>query len=269
MTQELSFSQRFRQGSGSVGTVLAVLVAVLIGYLTFKVQDLDNRVKKLSAGGVLGATAQQEPPKAVDIAEVKKLFTKGNIVLGKQDSKVLFVEFSDPSCPFCHVASGLNPEVSGDRFKTVAAGGTYRPPVTEIRNLVEAGKAAFVVLYANGHGSGEIAAQALYCANEKGKYWDAHDLLYVNAGYTLINEQVKNDKSKAGQMVEYLSSAVDPAFMTECLSSGKYAKKLQEDQAKAQELGFGGTPMFLVNGERFNGAYNFADMEATVTKFLK
>lgn len=266
MTNELSISQRFRQGSGSVGTVLAVLVAVLIGYLTFKVQDIEKRLLKIEKNGV---TAQQEPPKAVDIAEVKKLFNNKNIVLGDPKSKVLFVEFSDPSCPFCHVASGLNPEVSGDRFKTVALGGTYRPPVTEIRNLVEAGKAAFVVLYANGHGAGEMAAQALYCANEKGKYWDAHDLLYVNAGYTLINEQVKNDKSKAGEMAAYLSGAVDPAFMTECLSTAKYAKKLQADQAKAQELGFGGTPMFLVNGERFNGAYNFADMEATVTKFLQ
>lgn len=266
MTHELSFSQRFKKGSGSVGTVLAVLVAVLIGYLTYKVQDIEKRVTKIEKSGV---TAQQEPPKPVEMAEVKKLFKKGNIVLGKPDSKVLFVEFSDPSCPYCHVAAGLNPEISGDRFKTVANGGSYRAPVAEIKNLIDADKAALVVLYANGHGSGEIAAQALYCAHEKGKYWDAHNLLYTNAGYSLINDQVKNDKSKSGEMAAFLSSAVDPTFMTDCLSSGKYAKKLQDDQAKAQELGFGGTPMFLVNGERFNGAYNFADMEPSVTKFLQ
>ncbi len=269
MSQNLSTSQRFKQGAGSVGTILAVLVAILIGYLTFKVNDLEKRVKVVESKPAGAAAQAQEPQKPVEMDKIKALITKGNIVLGDTKSKLIIVEFSDPSCPFCHVAVGLNPEISGDRFKTVADGGTYVPPVPEIKKLVEAGKAVYIPMYANGHGSGEIAAQALYCAQEKGAFWNTHDLLFTKAGYDLINETVKNDKANAPQLAQYIASAVDPTFMTECLSSGKYAPKIAADQAKAQELGFGGTPMFLVNGERFNGAYSFTDMQATVDKFLK
>ena len=53
-------------------------------------------------------------------------------MFGKKDSKILFVEFSDPSCPFCHVAAGKNPELNkqaGAQFTMEKDGGTYVPPV--------------------------------------------------------------------------------------------------------------------------------------------
>ncbi|MEI6326603.1 MAG: thioredoxin domain-containing protein [Candidatus Roizmanbacteria bacterium] len=276
MSQNLSTSQRFKQGAGSVGTILAVLVAILIGYLTFKVSDLEKRIKVIESKPAAAAQPQaQDTQKPVEMDKIKALITKGNIMLGDQKSKLIIVEFSDPSCPFCHVAVGLNPEVSaamsgtGDRFKTVANGGTYVAPVQEIRKLVDANKILYIPMYANGHGSGEIAAQALYCAQEKNAFWPTHELLFTKAGYDLINDTVKNDKANAPQLAQYLSSAVDTAFMSDCLSSGKYATKIAADQAKAQELGFGGTPMFLVNGERFNGAYSFTDMKASVDKYIQ
>jgi protein-disulfide isomerase len=93
-------------------------------------------------------------------------------MFGKKDSKVLFVEFSDPSCPFCHVASGKNPELNkqaGAQFTMEKDGGTYVPPVPEMKKLVDSGKAAYVWLYANGHGNGELATKALVLCEGKGK----------------------------------------------------------------------------------------------------
>jgi len=52
--------------------------------------------------------------------------------------------------------------------------------------------------------------------------------------------------------------------MSSCLSDAKYAKKLSEDMVVAQELGFSGTPMFIVNAQKFPGAYSFTDMRAAV-----
>lgn len=272
----LSTSQSFAQRTGPVGVILAVLVAILIGYLTFKVQDIDKRLKAIETkvATAMGGGEPTPPPKPVEIDKVKELFDDKNIIFGAVDRKVLIVEFSDPSCPYCHVAAGLNPELSSamapdGRFTTVENGGKYVAPVPAIKKLVDEGKASLVALYANGHGNGEMAGQALYCAQEKGKYWETHDLLYTKAGYDLINDVVKNDKAKAPEMSAFLTAAVDPSFMSECLGSGKYAEKIAQDMAKAGELGFGGTPMFLINGERFNGAYSYTDMEPVVQKFLK
>jgi protein-disulfide isomerase len=228
-------------------------------------------VAMAKAQGADAAAPEAKP--TVDIKQIKALFTKENIVLGNPSAKLLFVDVSDPSCPFCHVGAGANKELSaqmsGGRFKYDTDGGTYIPPVREMKKLVDAGKAAYVNIYSNGHGNGEQGVQALNCANEKGKYWEAHELLYSNAGYTLINETVKNDVNKAPELAAFLANAVDVNFMTDCLKSGKYANKVQTDQALASSLGVSGTPGFFVNEKNFAGAFSFKDMQADVDAALK
>jgi protein-disulfide isomerase len=114
-----------------------------------------------------------------------------------------------------------------------------------------------------------MGARALYCAFEKGKYWDVHDLLYTNNGYNLMNNTVKNDKTKAGDMADYLKSAVNASDMKSCLENTKYDQRLQSDSAAAQSLGISGTPAFFVNATVFRGAYSYKDMEPVVTAALK
>ncbi len=225
-----------------------------------------------------GAPAAQQPAAqpaaqpAVTVDQVKGLFTAKNLAFGNKNSKVLFVEFSDPSCPYCHIAAGKNPNLNkqaGSQFIMVKDGGTYIPPVPEMKKLVDAGKAGFVWLYANGHGNGEMATKALYCANEKGKFWEAHDLLMNEEGYNLLNNDVKNDVAKAGTLADFLKGAVSANEMKSCLESGKYDSRIAEDMAVAQQFGFRGTPSFFINQTNFAGAVSFKDMQSAVDKLLK
>jgi protein-disulfide isomerase len=198
------------------------------------------------------------------------LFNGKNISFGKKDAKVVFVEISDPSCPFCQVAGGKNPSVNKQTgLVLVADGGTYVAPVPEMKKLVDAGKASFVWIYANGHGNGEMGAKALYCANDKKKFWEVSDLLMSEAGYNLLNGTVKNDKTKSGELADFLNSAVSASDMKSCLDSGKYDSRIAEDTATSAKLGMSGTPKFFVNTEAFKGAYSFKDMQASVDKYLK
>lgn len=209
--------------------------------------------------------APQAPTVSLDM--IKGLFKEGNIVFGDKNSKNLLVEVADPSCPYCHVAAGHNSELNkqvGDRFKLVADGGTYVAPVPEMKKLVDAGRASFVWIYSPGHGSGEMGTKAMYCANEKGKFWEVHDKLMTNAGYELLNNVVKNDKTKVSELITFLGSAVDLAHLKQCLDSGKYDAKLQEDTAVATSLGVSGTPGFYVNTTNFAGAYSWKDMESAL-----
>lgn len=218
------------------------------------------------------AGSQQPDAVKVSIDEIKALFTDKNIMFGKKDSKILFVEFSDPSCPFCQVASGKNPELNkqaGAQFTMEKDGGTYLPPVPEMKKLVDSGKAAYVWLYANGHGNGELGTKALYCAKEKGKFWEAHDLLMSAAGYDLMNNTVKNDVAKSGDMANFLKNAVKVDDMKKCLESGKYDDRIAGDMAIAQKIGFRGTPSFFVNTTNFAGAYSYKDMMSAVEEALK
>lgn len=102
--------------------------------------------------------------------------------------KILFVEVGDPSCPYCHAAGGLDGAVNtAANLKLVADGGTYQAPLPEMRKLVDNGQTGFVYIYYPGHSNGEMGMKALYCANEKGKFWQVHDLIMSNAGYLLMN----------------------------------------------------------------------------------
>ena len=254
---------------------MPILLVVSIG-LAFMVGVLWQKVSNLEKGGVTTTGTQQAAqPVAtkVTLDMIKDVFSKDLIKFGDANKKVLFVEIGDPSCPFCHAASGANHTIfsalGGTSFKLVADGGSYVAPVTEMHKLVEAGKASFAYIYYPGHGSGEMAMKALYCAQEKGKFWEAHDLLMSDKGYELQNTTVKNDKAQSGKVADFLKSAVDATFLKSCLDSGKYDARLTSDQSLAVTLGVQGTPGFFVNESSYPGAYNWTDMKAAVETLLK
>lgn len=224
-----------------------------------------------TTGGTTGTTTTTGNTTAVTKDTLRGLFTNEALAFGDPNSNLLLVEVADPSCPYCHIAGGKNPELNkqaGTQFLMVADGGAYVAPVPEFKRLVDEGKAAFVYIYSNGHGNGRLAAQAQYCADEQGKFWEVHDLLMSNAGYSVINDQVKNDVSKASVMADFLAPAIDKGFMQSCLESNKYDAKLNSDETLAGSLGVNGTPGFFVNETNYPGAYSYKDMEATINANL-
>lgn len=209
------------------------------------------------------AGEQDEAPTTIDLEKIKGKFDGKHITFGDKNAKLIITEVSDPSCPYCHIATGLNPELNNQagQFKLVADGGTYVAPVPEIKKLVKEGRASYLFLYANGHGNGEVATQLLYCANEIGQYWEMHDALMTNKGYGLINDVVKNDVTQVEKLIALAGSKVDGAKLQVCINEKKYANQTGEDMAFVQSLGFGGTPTFFVNEKIVEGAQPWGAIE--------
>ena len=251
---------------------LGVLMLALVGFGGYMYGKVGTLEKGTSTSSVQPDTAQQAaaPGATLDINAVKGVFDGNVIKFGDNKNKLLFVEISDPSCPYCHVAAGHNPELSeqvGAQFKYVSAGGSYQPPVPEMKKLIDSGKASFAFLYFPGHGNGELATKAMYCAFDQGKFWEVHDLLYSNKGYELLNNTVKNDVTQIGTLVNFLKGAVNDSALKTCLDSGKYDGRLADEQALSTTLmdpQQGGTPTFLVNETRFNGAYGWTEIKVAV-----
>jgi protein-disulfide isomerase len=267
-----SMTTREKSNYAKVNKNVAYVVAVL---LLISVFSSGYFVGKGGAGGVINKAAdpgqaqpsanQQNAQAPLTADAVKGLFSQEVIKFGKGDKKLLIVEVSDPSCPYCQVAAGANDEIGsqiGPQFTPVSKGGTYVAPVPEIKKLVDAGKADFVWLYMPGHGNGELATKALYYAAEKGKFWEVQDLLMSAKGYDLLNNQVKNDPAKIPQLAEFLKSAVDPGDLKKALESGKYDNRIKEDETKASALGISGTPGFILNTTVFPGAYSWEEMKS-------
>ncbi len=251
---------------------LLVVAAFAVGSLYTKVKMLEKGQTANTANTANTTTgqAQNPPPQAppkLQLTQVKDAFNQSLLKFGDTNRKLVLIEVADPSCPYCSIAGGHNGELNkqaGDRFKLVADGGTYVAPVPEMKKLLDSGKASYAYIYSPGHGNGEMGTKAFYCAFEKNKFWEVHDKIMTSEGYTLLNETVKNEKTKSQEVANFLKSVIDPVEMKKCLDSGKYDERLQTDVSLATGLGIQGTPGFLVNETLFGGAFSFKDMEAAV-----
>ena len=251
---------------GPVLMVVLIVASFAIGSMWTKIKYLEQGLP--AAGTQQGEQVQQQPQQPdVKIAQIKDLFNKNVVKFGKANAKNLFVEIADPSCPYCHVASGKNPELNsqvGEQFKLVADGGTYVAPEPEMRKLVESGKAGMVWIYTPGHGNGELATKALYCAFDEGRFWEVHDILMTNKGYDFVNNIAKNDIANADKVIEFVRTAISSGSFKDCLKNDKYKDRLAEETTLASTFGVQGTPGFFVNETRFGGAYNWNDMKSAV-----
>ncbi len=262
----------------SINPLYSTPSAILVGSLIITIAILIHGgfiklggLKAPTAQPIPQASAQPTQQPTVTLDQVKDAFNKSAINFGDTKRKLVVIEIADPSCPFCGVAAGKNGELNkqiGTRFTLASDGGTYVAPVPEIKKLLDSGKASFAYIYTPGHGNGEMGTKAMYCAFEKGKFWEVHDMLMNSAGYDLLNNTVKNDKTKSQEMADFLQSVIDPIFMKQCLDSGKYDNRLKEDVSLASGLGVSGTPGFYLNATPFAGAYSYSDMEPAVTAAL-
>ena len=241
-----------------------IVIAFLLGALLEKDR---GKTTKTTDTTTVDTTQPPTAPK-IGLDQIKGAFDKAVIKFGDGKGKLVIVEVSDPSCPYCQIAGGKNKDLNTGQFKLVADGGAYLAPVPEFKKLVDQGKASFALLYSPGHGNGEMGMKALYCAFEKGKFWEANDLIMSSAGYTLMNDTVKNDKTQSGAIANFLSSAVDTSSMKTCLDGGKYDGQLVKDATLATSIGVSGTPGFFINDTNFAGAYSFKDMESAVNAAL-
>lgn len=243
------------------------LIAAAI-FFTPKTAVVSNTVGAAGTGATVSATNSTEP--AVSLDTIRGLFQSQYIQIGNADSKLLIVEVGDPSCSYCQLAGGKYPELNkqaGGQFLLTQDGGSFVAPGIEIHKLVEQGLASYVYIYFPGGKNGDVAMQAIYCAHEQGKFWQAHDFLMSKSGVDVIRA-VGNDSTKSAEMAAGLSHILDQTFVKDCIDSGKYKNRLSTDYQTAIELGVGGTPGFFLNNTLFPGAISWTEMQSEANKAL-
>ena len=92
------------------------------------------------------------------------------------------------------------------------------------------------------------AALAARAAQEQGRFWEYHDVLYKNQGS--VNSRTFSDEALVGFAEEV---ELDTEQFEAALTSGRYESVLQSDLRKAQNAGIQGTPSFTINGQRLVG----------------
>ena len=86
------------------------------------------------------------------------------------------------------------------------------------------------------------AAEAAYCANDQGKFWEYHDMVFNNwAGENLGNFSDQ-------RLIAFAENIdLDTDAFKQCFNRNTYKSQVLQDAAYGQQVGVSGTPSFLVN----------------------
>lgn len=181
-------------------------------------------------------------PTVENISEIPGDLADDDPFLGNPNASVILVEFADYQCPFCKIFhEGAEKEIINQYVKTGKAKLVYRDfPLSFV------------------HPVAEKSAQAANCANEQGKFWEYHSLLYKNQGELSLS----NLKFWAGRM------GLDQNRFNSCLDSDKYAKEVAKDLAEGGKAGIEGTPSTFVNGRLIKGAVSFSEIQKVIEEEL-
>ncbi len=159
---------------------------------------------------------------------------------GPDTAPVTIVEFSDFQCPFCRSFNTTLDRVLKDFGSDVRV--VYRQfPLGEIHPLAEK------------------AAEASLCAQDQGKFWEMHDVMFKDQA----NLKVEDLKAKASGL------GLDSSAFNTCLDSSKYAQKVQKDSRDGAAVGASGTPSFLINGRFFSGALPYEQLAGLIREELQ
>lgn len=166
--------------------------------------------------------------------------TAGYPTWGSADAKVTVVEFSDFECPFCSRAythfQKIKEEYGPDQLRVV-----------------------FRDLPLETHPRALPSALAAHCADEQGKFWEYHDLLFENQ--TQLEDENLLDYAKR------LSLNEDK--FARCYESKKYEGRIQRSIREADLLQLEGTPTYVINGVVLQGSASYERFKERIEMALK
>ena len=152
-----------------------------------------------------------------------KLIENGSPIMGNVDAPITILEWGDYQCTFCYKFHQNTLSIINEDF-------------------VETGKVKLVFkdFPLNGPDS-LLAAEASYCAEDQGKYWEYHDELYKNWGGERTGWITRESLDRFAVTVD-----LNLDEFNECLNEQKYHDRVTALHEFGKEVGIDATPSFLV-----------------------
>ena len=202
------------------------------------------------AGIVAFAFRPNEKTRAVDDTSASSLNQSlGEISLdkslGEEKAPVVVVEYGDFQCPACQ------------RF--------FQTTAEQLKSeYVQTGQVRFVFRqFAFLGDESQWAAEASECANEQGRFWEYYDKLYWEQNGENVGIFSKDNLKRFAIDLE-----LDTAEFDQCLDSGRYAEKIQQETLEGQQAGVRGTPTVFVDGQYLENGGSYPVLKAAIEAAL-
>ncbi|MFA6383263.1 MAG: thioredoxin domain-containing protein [Parcubacteria group bacterium] len=166
----------------------------------------------------------------------------GDAVMGRADSNVKVVVYSDFQCPYCKLFWS-----------------TLRDTIKQYEGEVLFG---YKELPLSIHPQANDAALAAQCALEQNKFWEYGDKLFGDQDdWTNIADTQK--------FKEYAKTlGLNTVQFNQCLDSKKYQNKIDNSVSEATGFGVSGTPATFINSQFKNGVTSADDLKTAIEEEL-
>ena len=245
-----------------IGLIAVVAIAAFIGgYSIGTFDDSDSGISAEELKDILSeieikTTAPQpiQQPSQPGVPQIFRVSLDDDPFKGNANAPVTVIEFSDFQCPFC------------SRFFEQTL-----PQLEE--NYIETGKIKFVyrdLPLDNLHPNARPVHIAAECADEQGKFWEYHDILF--------EKQSEWQRLAAADlqitMAEYANDlGLEKASFESCMQSDEIADEVNKDYLEGTSYGATGTPTFFIGNEKDGfiklvGAQPYSAFQAEIDKQL-
>ncbi|HSI05525.1 MAG: thioredoxin domain-containing protein [Myxococcota bacterium] len=227
-----TFDRRAGEAAAPFATFALILVAVTAGATVWS-------HRPITAPNPVAAPAPPKAP-ALSTAEVNAIAHAAYAPsMGPASANVVLTVFSDFECPHCA------------RFAA-----TLR---RLHRNYGDALRIEYRNYPLSMHKNAELAARLGVCAEQQGKFWGFHDLVFE-----------KHDQLNLEALAEIADDAgVDARAAMACADRSDVKQIIAADIAAGEKLGIEGTPAFVLNGELTVGAVIYDELERRIGKLLQ
>jgi protein-disulfide isomerase len=197
------------------------------------------------------ALINRESGDNVTLAAVKPISTidssipRNGLSLGSESAPVLIVEYGDYQCPFCG-------QFNSTAFQTL------------MTDYIATGKVRMMFSPFSFLGDESTdAAEAALCANDQGKFWEMHEIIYGN--------QIGENKGafKKDRLAEMAQLAgLDMSAYNGCMADGTFSSTVNDLNQAATAAGITSTPSFTINSGSPFSFSNWDDFEARIKAAL-
>jgi Na+/H+ antiporter NhaA len=221
LVADLAFTDEALRAQATVGILVAALLSILNGWLAFW----------------FAATYRGEGDAARPLLLDRPVQVGVDHIRGPADAPLTLLEYGDFECPFCAKATGVAAELRsrfGDQLRYV-----FRHlPLTEV------------------HAHAELAARAALAADQQGKFWPMHDMLFARQDQLELEDLLGYAGELDLDIEQFARALADPAI----------DDRIRADLASAEASGARGTPTFFIAGRRHVGPYDAGTLAAELVQ---
>ncbi len=218
-------------------------------------EDLKEIISEIETKAAAAPAPQSaQIPTQPTAPQVFRVSLDDDPVKGNPNAPVTIVEYSDFQCPFCL------------RFFQQTL------PLIE-KNYIDTGKIKFVykdLPLDSLHPNARAAHIAAECADEQGKFWKYHDVLFKKQPQwsSLASSELQN------KFTEFATDmGLKAAKFKSCMQSPNIADEVNKDTLEAASYGATGTPTFFIGNEedgfvKLVGAQPYQTFQAVIDSRL-